>query len=195
MAASALQIEANRANALHSTGPRTDDGKQRSSRNSEKHNLTGGSAFIHGEDPEEYEAHVAAQIRQYKPSAEHELYLTRELADAMWRMNRARRMESELLERSLNPFTADDDETAIQLQRLTRYIAAIERTYYKAYNELKKISLERNAQRAPLARSNSHAGCSGQPLDIRDWARVQNKPNLPEMQAAIPLPDRTVSSV
>jgi hypothetical protein len=34
------QIEANRRNALRSTGPKTDDGKQRSRRNAVRHGLT-----------------------------------------------------------------------------------------------------------------------------------------------------------
>ncbi len=171
MAASALQIDTNRVNAQHSTGPRNQEGKQKSSRNSEKHNLTGGWAFVEGEDREAYEAHIAAQFRQYKPLAEHEIFLTRELAGAMWRLDRARRMESELLEKSLNPFACDEEKIAIQLERLTLYISAIERTYYKAYNELKKISAERNVRCAPLARSNFHDDYSHQPLDT--WERMR----------------------
>ena len=37
---SAKQLEANRRNALHSTGPKTTEGKSRSSRNNLRHGLT-----------------------------------------------------------------------------------------------------------------------------------------------------------
>lgn len=144
MAATVVKIEANRANAQHSTGPRTEAGKQTSSRNAEKHNLTGGTAFVEGEDRQAYEAHCQKQVYQHQPAAEHEIFLVQEMADAMWRLKRARRMESELLEQSLNPYLDDDEKIAIQLQRLTRYISAIERTYYRAYNQIKKITQERN---------------------------------------------------
>src|SRR6266404_177114 len=57
--------------------------------------------------------------------------MTQELADSMWRLNRARRMESQAT-------------TIDQLDKIAKYIATIERTYYRAYNELKRINAERN---------------------------------------------------
>lgn len=189
MAASALKIEANRANAQHSTGPRSEAGKTASARNSAKHNLTGGSAFVEGEDREEYDRHCASHFRQYQPLAEHEVFLIREVADASWRLQRARRMEAELFEKNANPFTADDDKDAIQLQRITRYISAIERTYYKAYNELKKINAERN--KLSLRKHDMHGSYTHQPLSAWETMRAtrdermrqsQNEPNPPQVR-------------
>jgi len=48
---------ANRANALLSTGPRTDAGKQRSSLNALRHGLTAASAVLLSEDRSAYDAH------------------------------------------------------------------------------------------------------------------------------------------
>ncbi len=50
MASSPARIAANQANALKSTGPRTDEGKAIARRNSLKHGLTGGGVVIPGED-------------------------------------------------------------------------------------------------------------------------------------------------
>jgi len=152
-----------------STGPRTFAGKARSSQNACKHNFTGGTAFIQGENIEEYEAHVDAQLRQYMPVAEHEIYLTYELADAMWRMQRVNNYESGLLGKCENPF--DDEETAAKLQRLARYKASIERTYYRAYNELKRINAERNKSTGITYRL--HDDHSHEPLD--SWHVMRRK--------------------
>jgi len=46
------QIEANRRNALKSTDPRSEDGKQRASRNAVRHGLTAETVIEPLEDPE-----------------------------------------------------------------------------------------------------------------------------------------------
>jgi hypothetical protein len=56
----------------------------------QKYALTKGAVLMATEDAAEYERHVNAQYEQYKPVAEHEIFMTQELADAIWRMNRAR---------------------------------------------------------------------------------------------------------
>ena len=49
------QIEANRRNAQNSTGPRTEAGKQRSSRNAVRHGLTAETVIGPLEDAEDYQ--------------------------------------------------------------------------------------------------------------------------------------------
>ena len=50
------QIESNRRNALRSTGPKTETGKQRSSQNAVRHGLTAETVIEPLEDPEDYKA-------------------------------------------------------------------------------------------------------------------------------------------
>ena len=45
-----MRIEQNRANAQHSTGPKSEEGKTKSSRNATRHGLTGKQVVINGED-------------------------------------------------------------------------------------------------------------------------------------------------
>ena len=49
------QKSANSANAQLSTGPRTEEGKQKASRNSAKHYMTAKQLIVPGEDPHEYD--------------------------------------------------------------------------------------------------------------------------------------------
>jgi hypothetical protein len=49
------QIEANRRNALRSTGPKTGEGKQRASQNAVRHGLTAETVIIPLEDADDYQ--------------------------------------------------------------------------------------------------------------------------------------------
>ena len=53
---SVKQIEANRRNALRSTGPKTEDGKQRASQNAVRHGLTAETVIVPLEDVDDYRA-------------------------------------------------------------------------------------------------------------------------------------------
>ena len=59
------QIEANRRNASKSTGPITEDGKQRSRCNAVRHGLTAETVIGTLEDAEDYKAFEAAIIADY----------------------------------------------------------------------------------------------------------------------------------
>jgi hypothetical protein len=71
------QIEANRRNALRSTGPKTEDGKQQSRRNALRHGLTAETVIDGLEDREDYQAFEAAVIADYdaRTAVERELVL------------------------------------------------------------------------------------------------------------------------
>ena len=59
------QIEANRRNALKSTGPRTEAGKEISRRNAVRHGLTAETIITALEDAEVYRAFEAAITADY----------------------------------------------------------------------------------------------------------------------------------
>ena len=91
------QIEANRRNALRSTGPITADGKRRSRRNAVRHGLTAETVVETVEDIEDYRGFEAAVIASYdaRDAVERELVLR--LASLLWRLRRATAIETELL--------------------------------------------------------------------------------------------------
>jgi hypothetical protein len=59
------QIEANRRNARRSTGPITDEGKQRSRCNAVRHGLTAETVISALEDAADYKAFEAAVVADY----------------------------------------------------------------------------------------------------------------------------------
>ena len=92
------QIEANRRNARKSTGPNTEEGKQRSRRNAVRHGLTAETVIGALEDADDYQAFEAAIIADYDAQSAVERELVLRLASVLWRLRRATAMETGLFE-------------------------------------------------------------------------------------------------
>jgi hypothetical protein len=92
------QIEANRRNALKSTGPTSPEGKQRSRANAVRHGLTAETVIGALEDAEDYKAFEATIIADYDAQSAVERELVLRLASLLWRLRRATTMETGLFE-------------------------------------------------------------------------------------------------
>jgi len=92
------QIEANRRNACKSTGPITEEGKQRSRCNAVRHSLTAETVIGALEDTEDYKAFEAAIIADYDAQSAVERELVLRLASLLWRLRRATTMETGLFD-------------------------------------------------------------------------------------------------
>jgi len=92
------RLEANRRNALRSTGPRTEAGKERSRANALRHGLTAETVVGTLEDAEDYKAFEAAIIADYEPETAVARELVLRLASLLWRLRRAGAIETNLLE-------------------------------------------------------------------------------------------------
>src|SRR5271169_5269589 len=92
------QIDANRRNAGKSTGPITEEGKQRSRCNAVRHGLTAETVIGALEDAEDYQAFEAAIIADYDAQSAVERELVLRLASLLWRLRRATTMETGLFE-------------------------------------------------------------------------------------------------
>jgi len=91
------RIETNRANAQHSTGPKTEAGKKQSSMNALRHGLTGQVVVMPTEDLQAYQAHLKSFTDEYYPKGATESHLVQALADTSWRLNRVAALETNLL--------------------------------------------------------------------------------------------------
>ena len=92
------RIEANRRNARKSTGPITQEGKQRSRCNSVRHGLTAETVIGALEDAQDYKAFEATIIADYDAQSAVERELVLRLASLLWRLRRATAMETGLFE-------------------------------------------------------------------------------------------------
>ena len=92
------QIEANRRNAENSTGPRSEAGKQRSSRNAVRHGLTAETVIEPLEDAADYEAFEEAIAASFDPETAVERELILRLASLLWRLRRATSIETALFQ-------------------------------------------------------------------------------------------------
>jgi hypothetical protein len=95
---SARQIEANRRNALASTGPRTENGKQRASQNAVRHGLTAETVILPLEDADDYQVFELAVTADYEAETAVERELVLRLASLLWRLRRATSIETGLLQ-------------------------------------------------------------------------------------------------
>jgi len=86
----------NRANAQHSTGPRTEAGKQRTRLNALRHGLTGHTIVLPSEDQSAYQRHSQSFLDEYRPQGATETQLVQSLLDTSWQLNRAAAVETNL---------------------------------------------------------------------------------------------------
>ncbi len=106
------QIEANRRNAARSTGPTSDEGKQRSRSNAIRHGLTAETVIQVLEDAEDYKAFEFSVTADFDSRTAVERELVLRLAGLLWRLRRATAIETGLLQIHSNnqsPKEPDDD--------------------------------------------------------------------------------------
>jgi hypothetical protein len=95
------QVDANRLNALKSTGPKTSEGKERSRCNAIRHGLTADTVIVGFEDADDYEAFEATVIADYDARSAVERELVLRLASVLWRLRRATGIETSLFESAI----------------------------------------------------------------------------------------------
>ncbi len=132
----------NRANSAHSTGPRTESGKQRSSQNALGHGLTSRTAVLPTEDPEAYQRHIQQFLDEYAPANATETQLVHEMANTAWRLNRIPFLEAGLLDATQTMDPSPQSLTP-QLATLGLHGSRLSRQFQKALEQLRDIQEER----------------------------------------------------
>src|SRR5262249_7417536 len=132
---STARAAVNAANAQLSTGPRTEAGKANSSRNAVKHGLTSKQLVIApGEEEQFAELHDSLHA-QLAPEGVLEMGIFNIICHAAWNLERFRILEAQLMANGVDSLL--DETTARALDRLQRYAASSQRSYFKALNELR----------------------------------------------------------
>jgi hypothetical protein len=128
---------ANAANAQLSTGPKTEEGKARSSRNAVKHGLTSKQRVIAPGEEEQFADLHDSLLDQLAPTGALEMGIFNMIVHAAWNLERFRTLEAQLSAGGVDALL--DERTAKALDRLQRYASANQRSYYKALKELRTI--------------------------------------------------------
>ncbi len=191
--AAAYQHAINRANARKSTGPRTAAGKAASSQNRLAHGLCSNRLLVLGETQAQFDA-VQAEVRaSFTPITAEESLLTNQLAEALWRFNRARRVEAKtfdflmdltdkILSRNGTLETDQSPEALLgacfinpthhkTLATMQRYVTAAERSYRQALKAVQEAIKHRQPQPAVAA----------EPIVEKPKAAAAGRAALPEI--------------
>src|SRR5258708_6697351 len=106
------QINANRLNALKSTGPTSPEGKARSSLNALKSGIDASSHIIPGEPPADPEPLTADFLLHFHPSDPNQLSLVDTLISSEWIQRRLRRIEAQLWHHQIDDLLTDAERRA-----------------------------------------------------------------------------------
>ena len=182
------QIKANRNNAKKSTGPRTEEGKNRAAKNALKHGLLARDTVLPGENPADFDSQLSALEADIQPANSLEFELVRQIADSQWRMRRLTRLETGFLAAALDETRrymekrrpdelrpGYDGETLLlgsaMLDRtqafvhLARYDGHLSRRFFRAVKQL--ADLRRDESKARQARSSAGSHTHADPDPYR----------------------------
>jgi len=90
------QLDANRSNALLSTGAKTEEGHKRSRLNALRHGITGQVTTMTDEDRAAHDAFSKAFMKDLAPEGAMEIQLAQRVATDSWRLNRISAIEDNL---------------------------------------------------------------------------------------------------
>jgi len=152
--ASQAQIDASRANALLSTGPRSVEGKAASSQNALKFGIHAQSLIVPGEDLEEFAALARQYQQQFRPTGPIETALVETIVRSQWMMSRYARIEAQVISTQvaalepepdypLGAVFSQDAAGPNVLQKIFRRQQAVQRDWYRAIAELRAIQERR----------------------------------------------------
>ena len=165
------QLAANKANAAFSTGPRTEPGKARSSKNALTFGLFTLNDFVRENETEDYTKICTSLWTELSPEGTVEEFLTSELMSATWRLRRCRMVEEDLAEITiLDPDQKDpmqNPETEKQQKSVDRARAQSHSIFHRCLNALRKVQTERGIRSQAFPESGPPEG-----LGLMDFLQV-----------------------
>jgi hypothetical protein len=140
------QLEANRRNALLSTGPRTAQGKAAVRLNAPRHGLRARSVLLPGENSSDLHQLCDDLESDWNPQNRTEQLLVEQMAMAQWKLARL-----EIGERSVFAQQMPAERQLALLDRFSAQRARLERSFSKAMRDLQHLQKTRPAETVPLA--------------------------------------------
>jgi len=146
--ATKAQIDANRANAQLSTGPKSSVGKAASAANATRHGLQANPTAIFENNPHErtqYDNLKSRLLEQILPEGELELQTFERYVFALYQSGRARQHDIDAQDRWLNE--PKNELWFLQMERVQKLGAMFERRADKALNEIRRLQRDRLSSR------------------------------------------------
>jgi hypothetical protein len=145
------RAEAARANGANSKGPKTAQGKAKSSQNALKHGLTAKWLTLPGEDVEAYLEFHEGVCTDLKPMGFLEQVLADRIVQCLWRLRNFLRIESAMVKRE--NFTTSSPRLYFNSHiwpqayaSLSRYEANLDRSRIRATKELRELQAARKQE-------------------------------------------------
>ncbi len=149
---SPAKIEANRANAAHSTGPRTEQGKAHSAQNATSHGLTAAFPLILAGEQAEFDALHEGLALSIQPEGTLEHVYFSRLVHAAWNLRRCDVLEAVASD------TGDPLEAGPAIFHraiaIDLYRTRAERTLFRCTKELRILQQERTVREVSAARNH-----------------------------------------
>jgi SEC-C motif len=183
------QHAANKANAAFSTGPRTEPGKARSSRNALSFGLFTLNDFVRENEAEQYTKICTSFWSELTPEGTAEEFLATELISSAWRLRRCRMVEEDLAGITIpDPMQKDpmqNPETEKQQKSVDRARAQSHSIFHRCLAALRKVQTERGIRNQFFPESGPPEG-----LGLMDMLKVSKvKPFDPTTQPGPASPD------
>jgi hypothetical protein len=135
---SPARAAANRANSIKSSGPKTPEGKAKSSLNAVTTALTGRTVLLANDDLELYNDHVESYRKKFRPVTEEEYALVQSIADTDWRLHRIPHLLLALYGKAREEFAADFTD----LEPAARDIRIELESYLKYEKQIRNLGLQ-----------------------------------------------------
>jgi len=130
------RAEINRKNAQNSTGPTSENGKQRSALNGIKHGLTGQRLLLLPHEVEPYQRMTGAFRSDYNPQTELESQLVQHIVDCNMRLHRISAIESNMFAVG----AIDNIREDVEHDDATESVIAQTRAWIKQADSFEKLS-------------------------------------------------------
>jgi hypothetical protein len=154
------QINANRANAQHSTGPVTAEGKANSSRNHLILGLYTRQDYVKPDERHIYKEFCETMYRELNPASLLEESLVSEITGATWRLRRCNNVEGELADYApQDPML--DDKTDKTRRSIERARASAHSLLHRSINQLRKLQTESRNLAAEAIDPGLASNCNG----------------------------------
>jgi hypothetical protein len=153
------QIDANRKNAKRSTGPATEAGRARSSRNALKHGLTAREFTIDERDANAFAAFRDDIVENLGPVGVLEEELAQRVALCLWRLRRVAQLE---MAKAIDVYAPKFGEITRKerylyeymaeglCDGLSRYEASIDRMRQRALHDFERLQARRRSEAVPV---------------------------------------------